>query len=249
MQGRAEDAVAPLEKAARTSRDPEVETQLAIALRQAGDSDKALTWLKRAVKRTPPFRAGLSRTRLRAAFAWPLRRGDRRAAPGPRGGADDDGIGDPARLRLLRDQRPRQCRCRFRARAIGQSGASGSDPRFGHGADGRGRLSRRPPNLFRRALAANADDTLARIALGNCLLELGEPDAAYACLRAASVRGAEFYGKVFRALLSVRPQPLLAAPERRREIPQGRMNRASASARGIRAGRCRTRWRCSSPFR
>ena len=55
MQGRAEEAVAPLEKAARTSRDPEVETQLAIALRQAGDSDKALTWLKRAVKRTPPF--------------------------------------------------------------------------------------------------------------------------------------------------------------------------------------------------
>ncbi len=55
MQGKAEDAVPPLEKAARASRDPEIETQLAIALRQAGDTDKALLWLKRAIKRTPRF--------------------------------------------------------------------------------------------------------------------------------------------------------------------------------------------------
>ena len=52
MQGKAEDAVPPLEKAARASRDPEIETQLAIALRQAGDTDKALLWLKRAIKRS-----------------------------------------------------------------------------------------------------------------------------------------------------------------------------------------------------
>ncbi len=55
MQGKAEAAVPPLEKAARASHDPEIETQLAIALRQAGQTDKALIWLKRAVKRMPPF--------------------------------------------------------------------------------------------------------------------------------------------------------------------------------------------------
>jgi tetratricopeptide (TPR) repeat protein len=56
--------------------------------------------------------------------------------------------------------------------------------------------------LFRRALAVDPDDTLARIALGDCLLEIGQADAAFACLRAASSRGAEFYGKVLRVLLS-----------------------------------------------
>jgi tetratricopeptide (TPR) repeat protein len=45
MQGRAQEAVGPLEKAARASHDPEIETQLAIALRQAGEIDKALIWL------------------------------------------------------------------------------------------------------------------------------------------------------------------------------------------------------------
>ena len=41
----------------RASHDPEIETQLAIALRQAGQTDKALIWLKRAAKRMPPFAA------------------------------------------------------------------------------------------------------------------------------------------------------------------------------------------------
>ncbi len=56
--------------------------------------------------------------------------------------------------------------------------------------------------LFRRALAANPDDTLARMALGKCLLETGQADAAYACLRAASAGGSEYYGKALKVLLS-----------------------------------------------
>ncbi len=55
LQDRAVEAVAPLEKAARASRNPAIETQLSIALRHAGKTDKALIWLKRAVTRTPPF--------------------------------------------------------------------------------------------------------------------------------------------------------------------------------------------------
>jgi tetratricopeptide (TPR) repeat protein len=56
--------------------------------------------------------------------------------------------------------------------------------------------------LFRRAIGANSDDALARIGLGHCLLELGQGDAALACLRAAGAKGAEFYGKALRALLT-----------------------------------------------
>ena len=57
MQGRADEAVAPLEKAFRSLRDPAIETQLAIALRKAGRTDDALSRLARAVKRKPPFPA------------------------------------------------------------------------------------------------------------------------------------------------------------------------------------------------
>ena len=55
MQGRAQDAVAPLEAAARGRHDPEIETQLAMALIQIGRRDDALSRLKRAAKRQPPY--------------------------------------------------------------------------------------------------------------------------------------------------------------------------------------------------
>jgi tetratricopeptide (TPR) repeat protein len=55
LQGRHADAIAPLEAAARTLRDPALDTQLAIALREAGRTDDALSRLKRAVKREPPY--------------------------------------------------------------------------------------------------------------------------------------------------------------------------------------------------
>jgi len=55
LQGRHAEAIAPLEAAARTLRDPALDTQLAIALREAGRTDDALSRLKRAVKREPPY--------------------------------------------------------------------------------------------------------------------------------------------------------------------------------------------------
>ena len=57
MLGRPKEAIALLEKAARRGRDAEIETQLAIALRQAGRGEDALLWLNRAIKRKPPFAA------------------------------------------------------------------------------------------------------------------------------------------------------------------------------------------------
>src|ERR1700744_1128565 len=51
MQGRARDAVTALEAVVRNRRDPELDTQLAIALRQAGRPDDAVTRLKRATNR------------------------------------------------------------------------------------------------------------------------------------------------------------------------------------------------------
>ena len=54
-QGRPREALAPLEQAARLRADPVIETHLAIALRQTGQSARALDALERATTRQPPF--------------------------------------------------------------------------------------------------------------------------------------------------------------------------------------------------
>ena len=57
MQGRAEDAIAPLETAASAQQDPQTDTQFAIALWRAGRWDHALARLKLAIERKPPHAA------------------------------------------------------------------------------------------------------------------------------------------------------------------------------------------------
>src|SRR5215471_8296134 len=49
-QNRPREAVGPLEEAARRSANPELETHLAIALREIGRSSDALAWLYRAIE-------------------------------------------------------------------------------------------------------------------------------------------------------------------------------------------------------
>src|SRR6187431_2493536 len=55
LQERYADAIEPLEGAARVRRDPTLDTQLAIALRETGRKEDALARLKRAIKREPPY--------------------------------------------------------------------------------------------------------------------------------------------------------------------------------------------------
>jgi tetratricopeptide (TPR) repeat protein len=54
-QKRPREAVAPLEAAARNSASPEVETHLAVALREIGRPAEALEWLHRAIERQPAY--------------------------------------------------------------------------------------------------------------------------------------------------------------------------------------------------
>ena len=54
-QNRAEEAVAPLEKAARRSGDPSLETLFAIALASSGHDKDALAQLGKTTARRPPF--------------------------------------------------------------------------------------------------------------------------------------------------------------------------------------------------
>src|SRR5512140_656567 len=59
MQDRPRDAIAPLEKALRSLRDPAIDTQLAIALRKAGRTEDALVRLQRTAKQVPVFPAAI----------------------------------------------------------------------------------------------------------------------------------------------------------------------------------------------
>src|SRR5262249_38743046 len=54
-QKRPREAVVPLEAAARHAADPELETHLAIVLREIGRTDEAVTWLCRAIERQPAY--------------------------------------------------------------------------------------------------------------------------------------------------------------------------------------------------
>ena len=54
-QKRPREAAAPLEEAARRSPNPELETHLAIALREIGRTDEALAWLYRAIEHQPAY--------------------------------------------------------------------------------------------------------------------------------------------------------------------------------------------------
>src|SRR5712672_718785 len=56
-QNRPHEAIDPLQKVARRSSDPEIETLLAVVLAAAGRDEEALDRLRKTAARRPPFRA------------------------------------------------------------------------------------------------------------------------------------------------------------------------------------------------
>lgn len=188
MQERLDEAVAPLEKAARASSNPEIETQLAIALRRLGDDDKALVWLKRAVKRTPPFPPAFHQLgSLLQALNQPdeaiavLKQGIAAAPTSPelwtQLGLVSNAVADRAGAAEA-FSRALAINPVYPAAVKGLTTALMRDGDYAQAAE-----------LFKRVVAAYPDEGSARIGLGKCLLELGETDAAYAALRAGVSKG------------------------------------------------------------
>jgi tetratricopeptide (TPR) repeat protein len=201
MQERPDAAVAVLERAARGSHDPELETQLAIALRRCRRVDEAIHWLTRAVKRKPPFTAAFyelgpllnSLQRHREAIDI-LKRGVAVAPMMPDmlvhlGQAYND-AGDRA------------------AAADNFRRALALNPEHAGAMQSLGvtmmndRNYRDAAELFRSMVAADPADANARINLANCLLCLGNTDIAYACLRAVNDKGPQYYGRALRTLVT-----------------------------------------------
>ncbi len=200
-QGRAHEAVTPLETAAQGGASSIIETHLAIALRQSGRGADALAWLQRATERQPAFPFAFhelgvllfAQRRLEEAEAV-LRRGLTVAPAMPELSVLLGGIllerGDRANAKAAF--------ARVLASAPQHPGAL-----YGFGTvlmdDGE---FARAAERFRQALTRDPTYVQAGISLGTCLLELGQREEALTQLRAAASVSPQFYGKALRALVN-----------------------------------------------
>jgi Flp pilus assembly protein TadD len=188
MQNRAAEAIVPLERAARRSGDPTIETLLATALAAAGRRDEALDQLRRTTARRPPFAPAF------------LEHGGQLAKIGRFDEANavlESGLAfapDSVELRMELGFLHLKRNDRAKARAMLSQALAAAPERSDvlpalakvMALDGEYAAA---ADLFRRALGLRPDDAMSRNNLGLCLLELGERDTGEASLRAAA-RGA-----------------------------------------------------------
>lgn len=199
-QKRPREAAAPLEEAARHSPNPELETHLAIALREIGRTDEALAWLYRAIERQPAYARAfqelgnlLRATRRYIEAETVLKRG-LEAAPTVAelslalGGVYLDRADSPG------------AKVAF-ARALSiVPGNADALVGFGIALQYEGDFAR-AAERFRRVLARDPGHHRAQMNLGYCLIELGQLDEGIACLRAAVQAVPHNYGSALRMLI------------------------------------------------
>lgn len=200
MQNRAGEAIAPLERAAR-SEDPAAETLLAMALAASGQREKALEQLRRTTARRPPYpQAFLEQGGLLAK----LTRFDDAIA------VLESGIAlapDTLELRIELGFVHLKRNDRARARAIWSEVLATAPER----RDARAALAKvmvldgeyaAAADMLRHALGLRPDDAMSRNNLGACLLELGLRDAGEATIRAAANGAPQLTGLAITSLAS-----------------------------------------------
>ena len=199
MQKRAADAVAPLQAAARSLRDAETDTLFAMALRQTGRTEEALSRLKRAAKRQPPYAPAFHELGylLMSLESYDeaieaLRRGLEIAPMMPQLSIQ---LGEV----LLRRRSYGEAKGVF-ARAL-EIAPNSAGALFGL-AKAHQSLGEAAPAAayYRRCLVLTPEDSACWLNLGHCLLRLGEIEAGYDCFRSAVRGDPQRYGQ---ALTSV----------------------------------------------
>jgi tetratricopeptide (TPR) repeat protein len=182
-QQRAQDALAPLQEAARSSTDPAIETHLAVALRTTGQSAAARIALERATTRQPPYAPAflefgtlLRKQRQFAEAEAVLRRGLTVAPSVPElsmllGGVFLDRA-DHANAKVA-----------FARALTNAPGHPEALLGFGIALLYEGEFER-AAERFRQILAREPGHVRGRLNLGYCLLELGKSEEALAWLRA-----------------------------------------------------------------
>jgi tetratricopeptide (TPR) repeat protein len=200
MQGRPRDAIAPLETAARGRHDPEVETLLAIALRQAGRQDDAVSQLKRVTKRRPTYGPAFHEF---GSLLASLGRHDE-AIEIFRRGLEVAPMMPELSIQLgnafLQRRNCTEAKGAF-ARAL-QIAPASADALFGmakaHQEIGEAEAA---AGYFRRYLMIRPDDANVWLNLGQCLLELRDLDAGYECFRTAARGDPKRYGNALSSLV------------------------------------------------
>jgi len=201
MQERAGEAIAPLEKAFRSLRDPAIETQLAIALRKAGRTDDALNRLVRAVKRKPVFPAAVHELGY---LLFSLDRTDEAINVLKNGIEAAPWMVDlPLMLGWIFHARNDSVNAKVAFAGALRIAPNHSDALYGMGLVLMDMGEFAPASgYFQMALRSNMSDQQSRLYLGACLLELGQTGAACACLRQVTTGGAKFYNKALKVLSS-----------------------------------------------
>jgi tetratricopeptide (TPR) repeat protein len=199
MHKRPADAIAPLEAAALSLRDPETDTLLAMALREAGRPDEALARLKRATKRRPPYAPAF---RELGYLLMILERYDEAVEALSRG-LEIAPMMPQLSIQLgeifLRRRRHAEAKTAF-ARALEISPAS-PEALFGmakvYQSLGEGAAA---ADYYRRCLLTKPDDAATWLNLGHCLLALGQLEAGYGCFRTAARGDPKRYGNALTSL-------------------------------------------------
>ena len=200
MQGRFQDAMAPLEEAGRGRHDPEIDTQLAIALRQLGRPEDALLKLKRATKRKPPYAAAFHELGF---VLFSLERYDE-AIKALRRGIEIAPMMQELHTQLgyvfLRRRIRSSARDAFaRALAIAPNSL---DALFGmavaHFEEGQYAAA---AEFYRHYLMGRPGDANVWLNLGHCQLALGQAEAGYECFRVAARGDPVRYGTALTSLV------------------------------------------------
>jgi Flp pilus assembly protein TadD len=201
VQGKAAEAIAPLEQAARRSHDPGAEMQLAVALNQAGRGEDARARLARAIKRRPAFPPAFSElaqqlTALgRQDEAIDVLKSGLALVPNAAELAVQLGYlyaarNEPADARAAFTQALRVAP-RHPDALFGLALATQRDGAYAEAAE-----------IFQRMLAVKPDEPAARIGFGACLMELGQTEAAFASFRMAEQSAPHMLGQMLTALAS-----------------------------------------------
>jgi len=199
IQNRIAEAIVPLERAARRSQDPVIETLLSGALAAAGRVDEAIDLLRVTTARRPPYPPAFAELggqlsklgRIEESFA--VFQSGLELTPG----VTDllMGLGnlhlktnDRARARAAFLQVQTAEPGRFDAMS-GLANVMALDGEYAAAAD-----------LYRRLVALMPNDAVMRYNLGKCLLELGDRDAGEATLREVAGGGMHLTGSAVEAL-------------------------------------------------
>ncbi|MDB5583797.1 MAG: hypothetical protein JWR80_8973 [Bradyrhizobium sp.] len=199
MQNRGAEAIAPLEKAARRSEDPVIETLLGAAFALAGRRDEALEQLRRASARRPPYPPAFLEHGIQLARAGRFEEAIAALESGLALAPDAvDMQRELAALHLKRNDRIKARELLLRALKVapdrpdllsGLAQVMLLDGEYASAAE-----------IFQRIVALRPDDAIARADFGRCLLEMGERDAGEASIRIATQQSPQLFGRAIMSL-------------------------------------------------